>query len=110
MSHPTCLTPVHVFLVYACPRVIAPCIIGTVDAAATSITAVPVLGNVNGTKLHHQPIHPLAPNVSCVPKPDDGRRHRSILYGARRLHPDCPEFSQLRMTMKNALRASALSP
>ncbi len=52
MSHPTCLPPV--FLVCACPQIITPCIIGTVDTATTSITAIPVLGNVNrDTKLHH---------------------------------------------------------
>ena len=40
-----------VFPVYACHWAITPCII---DATTTSITTIPVLGNVDGdTKLHH---------------------------------------------------------
>jgi hypothetical protein len=56
--------PPLVFPVYACPWAIAP---STTDAA------IPVLDSDDGdAKIDHQPIRSQAPNVSCVPAPDDG--------------------------------------
>jgi hypothetical protein len=57
------------FPVHACPRAISPSII---SAAATSISYTRARHDNGDAKLHLQPMHLQAPNVLCVPAPDDG--------------------------------------